>query len=157
MTRPKTQERIIRSAYGPRHRLRLTITEPSLAKQSFKKECDINNIMARYQKTGIVDHVAKHEARYGETSPATYHESMVIIANARSMFEELPSKARKYFNNDPAAFLAFTENYDPEKDKSMLTDLGLAHGTPPDPVPTLPGNPDNPSSGPAPDDPQDPE
>ena len=55
---------MIKSAYGPKDRQIWATSKPSLTKQSFTKECDINNIMKKYQKTGAIDHVNKHEASY---------------------------------------------------------------------------------------------
>ena len=37
----------------------------SRTKQSFQKECDINAIMAKYQKTGAITHFNKHQQQYG--------------------------------------------------------------------------------------------
>ncbi len=116
----------VRSAYGKKTPVRQAFTEPSLTKQSFKKECDINVIMSKYQKSGLISHINTHEARYGETSAQSFTEAQYLVAEAQSMFAELPSKARRYFNDDPKAFLAFTENYDPETDKQQLIDLGLS-------------------------------
>ena len=39
---------------------------PSMTKQSFKDECDINKIMAKFQKTGAIEHYAKHAPSYGD-------------------------------------------------------------------------------------------
>lgn len=101
---------------------------PSMTKQAFKAECDINNILVKYQKTGVFDHVKKFEGKYFDATETDYHESMNIVANAQSMFAELPSKAREYFDNDPANFLSF---FDQNGNDSigLLYDLGLAVGT----------------------------
>ena len=39
---------------------------PSLTKQSFKDECNINNIMSKYMKDGLIGHVNKHQGRYDD-------------------------------------------------------------------------------------------
>ncbi|RLA51446.1 MAG: hypothetical protein DRQ98_11485 [Gammaproteobacteria bacterium] len=101
----------------------ITFDEPTMAKQSFQAECNINNIMAKYQKTGVVDHINNHQANYGDTTSDSFHDSMNIIADANSMFEELPSKVRKYFRNDPAQFLDYVQ--DPNN-QDNLVDMGLA-------------------------------
>lgn len=133
----------IRSAYGPKDPVRVTFTEPTLTKQSFRDECDINTIMSRYQTTGLITHYAKHAPQYGETSPHSFTEAMQLVANAQSMFEELPSRARQHFHHSPAEFLEFANGLDIEDENSMslLTDLGLRDGPPELPVTTLPGNP----------------
>lgn len=116
-----------------------------LTRQEFKAECNINNIMAKYQKTGIIDHITKHSPTYGEYSPIDFQEAMDTIKQGESLFAELPSRARKYFNNDPAEFMEFVN--DPENiDK--LVDLGLAAKPAqapetPDPEPTPAPEQDN--------------
>lgn len=112
--------------------------DEGLTRQEFKAECNINNIMAKYQKTGIIDHIMKYSPTYGEYSPIDFQEAMDTIKQGESLFAELPSKARKYFNNDPAEFMEFVN--DPENIEKLV-ELGLAFKpvqTPEttDPVPT---------------------
>ena len=95
-----------------------------LTKQSFKDECNINKIMARFQRTGAIDHYAKHGPQYSDITSGNLHSAMNIISDAESMFEELPSSVRKKFQNDPAQFLDFVQ--DPNNLEEMR-ELGLAH------------------------------
>lgn len=117
---------------------------PSMTKQSFKRECDINNILVKYQKTGVFDHVSKYEPQYFDTSESDYHEAMNKVISAQEMFDDLPSKARDYFENDPAKFLQFfDENQSDSVD--LLYDLGLAIGTKNGATPPEDPNPEEPS------------
>ena len=95
------------SAYGKKTTGHgITFTDKSLTKQSFTKECDINTILAKYQKTGAIDHVNKHEAQYGFATSDTFTESMQIVAKGNTMFEELPSSIRtKSINHGLPLFL----------------------------------------------------
>lgn len=86
--------------------------DPSMTKQSFAEVCDINNIMSRFTATGIVDHVAKFEGRYGDATGQDFTKAMQLVASAQSMFNELPSKTRNAFYNEPAQFLDFVNNLD---------------------------------------------
>lgn len=95
----------------------------TMTKQSHKDECDINKILDRYQRTGVLEHRVEYEAKYHDISPQDFQESMYIIATAKSMFEDLPSQIRARFKNDPKEFLAFVQ--DPEN-KSEMIELGLA-------------------------------
>lgn len=122
-----------------RNRVQKTFTQPTLTQQHSKDEVDINNIMARYIKTGVLDHVTKYEAQYIETSECDYHQSMNIIRKADEMFLELPAKVRKQFDNDPGEFLSFVEN---PVNHSKLAEMGL---TKPPMSPTS----DNPAHAPA--------
>lgn len=97
--------------------------QPSRAKQSMADECNINNIMAKYKLSGMVDHVNQHQGSYGDfTGSQTYSESLQQIINAQEAFDSLPATVRKQFQNNPAAFLEFAEN--PENENEMRT-MGL--------------------------------
>jgi len=88
-------------------------------------ECDINSIMKKYERTGILEHRNRFEGAYGDftSSPESYHEAMNSVLLADEMFSTLPSKVRRRFHNDPAAFLEFTAN--PENAEEMVR-MGLA-------------------------------
>lgn len=99
------------SAYGPKMKVSLTFpADEGRTKQSFKDECDINNIMARFQKTGVLAFANKFEARYGDVTGVDFGEAMRVVADARSMFAEMPARLRDRFANDPARFLEFVQN-----------------------------------------------
>ncbi len=92
-----------------------------------RDECDINLIMAKYAKTGFVDHVSRHGGDYGFADSVTLHEAMNIVTKADQMFGDLPAKARERFGGDPAEFLDFVgkeENFD------EMVVLGLADPKP---------------------------
>jgi len=109
----------MRSAYIPHDRVYTAVGETSRTQQSFRDETDINNIMAKYQKTGLIDHVNEHGASYGDQpAAADFHEAMNLVANTKSMFEELPSATREDFDNDPSKFLDFIA--DEERRETLL-------------------------------------
>jgi len=67
--------------------------------------------MAKYQKTGVIDHINEHGATYGDQpSAADFHTAMNLVADTESMFEELPSSVRESFDNDPTKFLDYIED-----------------------------------------------
>lgn len=98
----------------------------SRTKQSFKKECDINQIMAKYQKTGAITHFNKHQQNYGMADGQTFQEAMNLVCEAQEMFNDLPSSIRSRFGNDPAAFLDFVQD---ESNVDEMVKLGLAQGS----------------------------
>jgi len=125
---------VIRSAYGPKERLGdIGDLGESLTKQSFTSECDINNIMAKYQKTGALDHVNKNEASYGFATSEDFQSALEIIRTGQTMFDELPSSIRTKFDNDPAKFLDFVQD---NKNQAEMVELGLAHKLQQDEKPT---------------------
>lgn len=106
-----------------RRKVVTTFTEPSMTKQSFASECDINNIMSKYQKSGLLTHVNKYQGSYADVSNAVdYHDALNIVLAGNEAFESLPSSLRKKFNNDPAEFLSFVD--DAENADEMIK-LGL--------------------------------
>ena len=111
-----------RSAYGKKAKVTLTTGE-GLTEQHHKDEVDVNRIVARYNKTGVIDHLNDFEAKYADLTGYDYQDAQNTIAAANSMFEGLPSDIRKKFDNDPVAFLQFTD--DPKNAQAMI-DLGLA-------------------------------
>lgn len=120
-------------AYRPHPRVQLTMPEGEkiLTKQSFANETEINNIMARYVKTGLLDHLNTYQGDYGDFIPfADYHTSMNRIRDAGAAFMTLPAATRAKFANDPATFLEFVQ--DPENYDEMVK-MGLAHEIPVDP------------------------
>jgi len=123
---------VIRSAYGPKERLGdIGDLGVSLTKQSFSAECDINNIMRKYQKTGAIDHVNKHEASYGFATSMDFQEALDTITRGQTMFDELPSSIRTKFENDPKKFLDFVQD---EKNLTEMQELGLANKLQPEPL-----------------------
>lgn len=123
------------SAYAPKLRCALTCPELPFGrtKQSFKAECDINNIMAKFVRTGVLDFVNKHEPRYGDVSGLEFQAAQLIVAQGKTMFEELPSHLRARFENDPGAFLDFVGD---EKNREEARELGLLRPDSPPVTPT---------------------
>lgn len=112
------------TAYGSKNSVNLDFTdEVSLTKQSFAKESDINFIMAKYQKTGLIDHVCKYEGTYGDfLAVVDYQSSLNAVINAQEEFNSLPSSLRARFSNDPAQFLQFV-NDDSNREEAIKIGL----------------------------------
>jgi len=133
MVNKKKNPFTVRSAYSEKERFGdIGDLGTSLTKQSFTEECNINNIMKKYQKTGAIDHVNKHEASYGYATSDDFQTSLEIVARGRDMFNELPSSIRTKFDNDPAKFLDFVQD---NKNIKEMQELGLAHKLQQDPTP----------------------
>lgn len=99
--------------------------EEGRTKQEFAKDCDINLIMARYKKTGMLPpNIRAKAAQYGDWSQIpTYAEMHNKVIAARELFESLPAQVRKSFHNDPQEFIAAADT--PEGNE-LLIKLGLA-------------------------------
>lgn len=125
---------------GPRVQLGFDPETEGRTKQSMAAACDINNIMARFVKTGAVEHGNQYAGSYGYATSQSYHEALSLITKGDSMFADLPAALRGRFNNDVGLFLDFVQ--DPEN-LSVMSELGLSEpeaaraGSPPaaDPEP----------------------
>jgi phage internal scaffolding protein len=120
----------VKNRFSPSLRMPTINDSGQRAQQQFKDDADINTIMRKFQKTGVIDHVSRYQPEYGFASPMTLHESMNIVKNAETMFADLPSSVRNRFENSPLAFLEFVQdgkNY--EEAKSL--GLELAPGVEP--------------------------
>lgn len=152
----------IRSAYdGSRNRVVFKTDLPSMTRQSFKEESDINFIIRQYLQTGAESHLNKYQGQYGEFLEMDYHAAMNAVIMADQMFESVPSDIRARFGNDPGAFLEFVQ--DPNN-KAELQKLGLIpseameidngdkkrEGPKPEPEPAPSGGEPKPDATPAP-------
>lgn len=107
-----------------RRRVRFFTEGPSRTKQSMKAECDINGIMKRYEKTGVVTHLAQRQGYFADVSEVPdFDLALETVRKAEDMFMSLPAKIRKEFGNDAAAYVQFCS--DPANHDRMV-DLGIA-------------------------------
>ena len=89
----------------------VTCETPSRTQQSFKDECDINNIVKRYRETGVITHLASSEAFYDDVSNVPdYQTALGVVMDAEEKFMQLPATVRKRFDNDPAQMLEFIQD-----------------------------------------------
>lgn len=113
---------MVRHAYSPRAPVVLQSSGVSKTKQSFKDECDINRIMARYAATGTLDFVNRREAQFLDVSDVDFQNAMRIVIESREAFMTLPSALRDRFQNDPAQLLGFLSD---ESNREEAIKLGL--------------------------------
>lgn len=93
------------SMYGEPYRA-LDVSGESRTKQSFRDECDIENIVAKYVKTGLVSHLAGGQPFYADVSEmADYRGAIEQVRSAEKFFAGLPAKVRAFFENDIATFV----------------------------------------------------
>lgn len=122
--------------------------DKSLTKQSLSDECDINKIIARFEKTGSVTHVAEKQAIYGDfTQIGDFHAAALAVQQAEEMFMALPAVVRQRFDNDPEQLMLFLQD---EKNRKEGEDLGLLNRKPRDPKDSdLPANSEAPGGQPS--------
>ncbi len=104
----------------------IVFEEPSLTDQSQYKDTDINNIVRKYQVTGLLDSpgsVPFETLQYGDaTLLPDYQTALDLVNNVQEEFSSLPSEVREKFGHDPMQLLDALQ--DPTK-KEMLQDIGL--------------------------------
>lgn len=112
------------TAFGPHRVVNLNQEgEVTMTHQSFKNECDINLIISKFEKTGLIEHVNKVHGNYGDfIDSVDYQYCMNQVLEARESFSSLPSKIRKRFDNDPRLFLEFAQD---ERNRDEMIELGL--------------------------------
>ena len=100
---------------------------PSLTRQEFAEECDINALMARYEGhvIGGPGNMAPAEPMYADfgNMPKTLLEYMDFMNMAEAEFMRLPAVVRREFDNSAHMFVEFASN--PENLEQMRT-WGLA-------------------------------
>lgn len=98
---------MFRSAYSDKPRVKFATVGASRTKQAMKQECDINFIVDRYRRTGVLQHVKESPGSYGDFEAMEYQEALNTVMKAQSDFNALPSAVRNRFANEPALFLEF--------------------------------------------------
>ena len=96
---------------------------PGKTKQNFREQVNINKMIERYKKTGMLDHVNARAPFYGDVSDIiSYQESLAIVARANELFMNMSSTVRERFANDPAKMIAFLQD---EKNLDEAVRLGM--------------------------------
>lgn len=104
-------------------RVKFMCESPSLTIQSAKDDCDINKLISRYKKSGVLPPVAKGNAMYGDFSQVTdYRSALTSVMAAQEGFASLSSELRRYFDNDPAKLLMFIAD---SANREKAIELGL--------------------------------
>lgn len=119
---------------------------PSMTRQEFADECDINTIMARYEAHLADPMKSIREPLYYDFAeiPQDLLGAMEMLRRGEEAFMTLPATVRREFDNSAAAFVDFAA--DPNNLDQMRA-WGLA---PPAPVVQAPTQGSGPAAGAAP-------
>lgn len=130
-TQPIPMNQPNRSFFHPHSRVHPPSGGPMMTVQSAKAECDINNILSQYRRTGILTHVTASRPTYEDLpSDLDYQASMNMLLEAQAAFQGLPAKVRDHFGNDPTRLLIALRDPD-QADK--LREFGILK-PPPNPA-----------------------
>lgn len=118
---------------------------PGKTRQSEKAACDINKIVGRFRKTGILP-AGVRQGIYADVSTVTdYREALDRVMVADKAFMMLPAAMRAKFANDPAEFLDFCSN---PANRDELVELGLVPKEESVPAPKPVEKPEQPADSP---------
>lgn len=86
------------------------LSPKKMTDQSFKKSCDINNIVKQIIKTGRVPESTKI-AHYADFSALpTLEDAFTASLEAQDAFYSIPATVRKLMDNDPSKLEEFVKN-----------------------------------------------
>jgi len=83
----------------------------SRVQEHFKDEVDINKIVAKYRKTGVITHVQRVKEKYGEFLDIfDVAGQLDKVAKANQAFDQLPSELRNKVGNSIPKFLEYIQD-----------------------------------------------
>lgn len=110
--------------------------------QHHAPNCDINKIIAKYQKTGLIDHIATYQPVYADVSGADFQQAMNTVIHGEKLFADLPAPVREYYQGDPAVFLDAVQTDEGVQQLSELMNPVLQG----EPMPTPENGPEGPQT-----------
>lgn len=123
------------TAYSDKPRIQTVNNEPTMTKQNMADDLNVNKIIKKYNKTGVLQNAHNYEGVYGEFTSYDLREAIEKVQKADELFMQVPSNIRLQFNNDAGAFIDFATN---QANLKQLRDWGLAH---PEKEPVIPEKP----------------
>lgn len=103
-------------------RVSYTCEGASRVEQDHRERVNINTIVAKARRTGFLP-FRNVQAEYGDFSAGVdFHTAQNRVIEAQARFQEVPSKIRKRFENDPGKLLDFLMD---ENNREEAIALGL--------------------------------
>ncbi|QCQ84583.1 internal scaffolding protein [Blackfly microvirus SF02] len=98
--------------------------DDGMTRQEFADECNINVLMAAYERTGVISHVNRAAPQYLDVSDVPdLREALAAVSLAETAFMTLSASVRREFDNDPVKFVEYAQ--DPAN-LSRMREWGLA-------------------------------
>lgn len=85
---------------------------PSMTRQEFAEDADVNNIVKRYDAHMADPTRSIREPIYYDFTvmPETLMDAMTVLQDGEKAFMTLPASVRKEFDNNPAAFVDYASD-----------------------------------------------
>jgi phage internal scaffolding protein len=110
-----------RSAYGEKIKVQIECEYPGKTIQSMKDSTDVNRIVDRFTKTGVLQHVNKIQGIFGDVSEIGAMQDVIKRQmEAEAAFLQLPAKVRAKFENEPENLLLWISDEDNYKEAVSL-------------------------------------
>lgn len=101
--------------------------EERMTSDEFAEESDINVIMARFGKTGVLPENFAMPASGDFTGLSDFKTAMDMVVAAQQEFLKVPAEIRKRFANDPQLLMEFLED---GSNRDEAVKLGLVQAPP---------------------------
>lgn len=82
----------------------------SLTQQHFRDQCNINNIVRRAQNAGRLPEAGGNPQYLDVSNIPDFQSAQNAVISAYNLFNQLNSKIRTRFDNDPGKMLAFVKD-----------------------------------------------
>lgn len=116
----------------------VTFEKPTMTQSQFAEESDINNIVAKYQDTGILPQGdPSNVPMFGDFSDRklrSYQSAVNFVQDVLDRFNELPSQVRERVGNTPSGLINFLRNPD-NLEEAIRLGLVNPPAKPEEPVP----------------------
>ncbi|QCQ84831.1 DNA pilot protein [Blackfly microvirus SF02] len=114
----------IRDVYVEHDPYETEVGDDGMTRQEFADECDINVLMAQYERTGVLSHFNMATPQYLDVSEVPdLRSALDAVSSAQTAFMTLPASVRREFDNDPVKFVEFAQNPD---NVGRMREWGLA-------------------------------
>lgn len=128
---------VVSSAYVEHEPVDEPVADDGMTRQEFALEADINTLMSRYERTGILPGRDGQPAYLDLTEmPPDLLGVMGMMKAAEASFMQLPALVRKEFDNDPVRFVEYCSD---KTNLPRLAEWGLAK--PVEPADAITGSP----------------
>lgn len=85
--------------------------DDGMTRQEFADECDINVLMATYERNGSIAHFNRMEPQYLDVSAVPdLAEALDYMRAAEAAFMSLPATVRREFDNSAVKFVEYAED-----------------------------------------------
>lgn len=113
---------------APRNRVTVDCSRPELTEQEHANSCNINFIVAQFEKTGELPQSVRIPKFQDNTETPTLEEAFNVARDATNAFLDLPATLRRQMDNNPEnleSFILDPDNYDTLKKHGVIIETQI--------------------------------